>query len=201
MAQIKKEHINNKILEVSKKLLISYGYEKMSMRKISSEVGVSVSNLYNYYKNKEAVLQALVGDKSNALLSLKISEDMLPSDFTKEGFLSYLDHIMSYIVSWLDENKELMIILLLKVKGSSYENFEERFINHYLEFEMSGLSLIDVELELPSEHLISQLLMMYFNTIKHYLMYDLDIEWLKKHVKEMNHFVVGGLVNANTNAN
>jgi AcrR family transcriptional regulator len=52
------DKINNtkeKILDVALKLIIEEGFNKLSMRKIASRLGITAANIYNYYSSKDEI--------------------------------------------------------------------------------------------------------------------------------------------------
>ena len=54
--------MNNKekIFEKSIALFSENGYEGVSIRKIASAVGIKESSIYNHYKSKESILDAIL---------------------------------------------------------------------------------------------------------------------------------------------
>ena len=54
--------INNrdKIFDVSVDLFSKYGYDAVSIRRIAGEVGIKESSIYNHYKCKESILDAIL---------------------------------------------------------------------------------------------------------------------------------------------
>lgn len=48
------------ILHAARGLLAAEGYAGLSMRKVASEVGMSLSNVQHYYQSKDALLEALL---------------------------------------------------------------------------------------------------------------------------------------------
>lgn len=48
------------ILDAARRLLVQKGYESLSMRKIAAEVGCKAATIYYYYKNKDAIVEALI---------------------------------------------------------------------------------------------------------------------------------------------
>ena len=50
--QISKEHIRKNILQTAKSLFYTKGYAKVPMREIASKSHVSLSDLYNYYRQQ-----------------------------------------------------------------------------------------------------------------------------------------------------
>lgn len=47
--------IRNNILSVALDILMAEGYASLSMRKIATRLGMSATNIYNYYENKDEV--------------------------------------------------------------------------------------------------------------------------------------------------
>ena len=60
MAQILKEHIRQEILLAAKQEFLHHGIHNSSMREIAKKADVTVGNVYRYYKNKEALADAII---------------------------------------------------------------------------------------------------------------------------------------------
>ncbi|MFZ6726311.1 TetR/AcrR family transcriptional regulator [Undibacterium sp. MH2W] len=50
----------NEILEAARHLLASEGYAGLSMRKVASEVGISLSNVQHYFQSKDLLMEAVL---------------------------------------------------------------------------------------------------------------------------------------------
>ena len=64
------------ILEATAQLLVEVGYHNTSTNKIAERAGVSVGSLYQYFKNKESIVAALVeqfADRQFELLAARLS--------------------------------------------------------------------------------------------------------------------------------
>jgi len=59
--QVPKDELKERILTVATDVFLERGFERASMRGIAQKVGTSVSNIYNYFKNKEDLLHAILG--------------------------------------------------------------------------------------------------------------------------------------------
>jgi AcrR family transcriptional regulator len=57
--QVLKDEIKNKILSTAENMFFENGFKKTSTRQIACDIGISVSNLYLYYKNKEDIISAV----------------------------------------------------------------------------------------------------------------------------------------------
>jgi AcrR family transcriptional regulator len=55
-----RENAERDILESASRLLRSQGYRRTDMRQIARESGVAVGTLYNYYRDKQQLLEAVV---------------------------------------------------------------------------------------------------------------------------------------------
>lgn len=55
-----KKPTKEKIFDVSLDLFSQKGYDRVSVREIAREVGIRESSIYNHYKNKEAILDAII---------------------------------------------------------------------------------------------------------------------------------------------
>ena len=51
--QIPKDNIRNNILKAAENIFLEKGYSKTSMREIAAKSNVVLSNIYNYFKNKD----------------------------------------------------------------------------------------------------------------------------------------------------
>ena len=55
------------ILDTARRLLIESSYKSLSMRKIAGAIGYSATSIYLYFKNKDALFQALVEEGMDRL--------------------------------------------------------------------------------------------------------------------------------------
>lgn len=64
------------ILDQSRFMLVDSGFNKLSMRKIANAVGCSATSIYLYFKNKDALLHALIEEGFDKLYETLTSESM-----------------------------------------------------------------------------------------------------------------------------
>jgi AcrR family transcriptional regulator len=79
MAQILKEHVRQDILEAAKNEFLEHGIYQASMRDIAKGAYVTVGNVYRYFKNKEALADAIINPTLD-LLNQTIFDDVRVSD-------------------------------------------------------------------------------------------------------------------------
>lgn len=130
--QFQKDNIRDEILRVSQELFLSAGYQKASMRDIAERVDISVSNLYNYFRNKDAIFCTIVepvvihfnntleeyhgntGHNSNESID-NISPKQVLDVMTER----YTDILRKY--------RPQLRLLLFQSQGTSLEHFKDEF--------------------------------------------------------------------------
>ncbi len=61
MAQVLKTHIKEAIVSAAIELMNEKGIDNMDMRTIAKNAGVTVGNLYRYFKDKQALIDEIIG--------------------------------------------------------------------------------------------------------------------------------------------
>lgn len=124
--QVLKEEIRNRILDSAEQMFYEKGYGQTSMRSIADEVGISVSNLYLYYKNKAALFAGVVDDFYR---------------FFVHGFASFIDHrdesaahmdveVVKALKRIIASNPKKFVILMDKSAGTEYEEVKREIIQN-----------------------------------------------------------------------
>lgn len=126
--QTQKQDIRKVILEVARAEFIEYGFKNASMRIIAKKSGVGLSNIYNYFKDKDEiyieVLSPLLNTFNKILSEHNDNEHLSLEIFSSEEYLqNQVDMFLNLIVSFKKELK----LLLFQSYGSSLENFKDEF--------------------------------------------------------------------------
>lgn len=130
--QIKKEYIRKQIANAAKGLYLQNGFIKTSMRDIADKAGVSVSNLYNYFENKNELfgyivsplikeMEQILRDHNNA----RYNEQFLQFS-NGENNEMMPEHMKVYIKLIANHQDELRLILF-KAQGSAWENYIDEY--------------------------------------------------------------------------
>lgn len=89
-----------RIFDVSLDLFSQKGFDAVSVREIAREVGIRESSIYNHYKNKEAILDAIIeyfkSELSQSGLPEEEATDLMeqsPKVFFEVGARAYIDQI------------------------------------------------------------------------------------------------------------
>lgn len=121
----------NSILEEARKEFTLNGFKESSMRTISQNSGVGLSNIYNYFINKDDIFLAVVNPAKNRLMSFvserhteaKMMIDHSNSqEYSNEDIETYIDLLFQY--------KDELRLLLFQSQGSSLENFRDMITDH-----------------------------------------------------------------------
>src|SRR4051812_32147494 len=103
------------ILAAAKRLFLTEGYERTTIRKIAATVGVSAATLYLYFPDKDAILRAIAESTFNALLArLEATQRQDGSDLDRlrAGLAAYVDF-------GLAQPDEYRLTFLAKMMASS----------------------------------------------------------------------------------
>jgi len=138
--QTKKDEIYSAILSAAQAEFAQHGFGGTTMRKIAARAKVTLSNIYNYFKNKDEIFAAVLKplrDKieyGKQLMLAHIHED----DEEDEDHSGMMQGVMGFILT----NKPALRLLLFKSKGSKLEDYQDDFKKWY-----AGISRRDLELE------------------------------------------------------
>lgn len=100
------------ILEVSLKLFSQKGYNPTSVRDIAKEVGITQSGLYNHFKGKDAILEALIADlMSSAIVNIFENKDIEELAASGKKFLRSIATTFK-LISFDKQNEALFKLLM-----------------------------------------------------------------------------------------
>ena len=154
--QIPKQIIKDKILASAKKELFTKGFKNSSMRNIAKNSGVSLSNIYNYFTDKDSILEEVLKPLMETFYFIlkehnkdeNININIVTSD-------SYKQEMVKMYLDLLNKHRKELKLLLFHSYGSKYENFREQFTDKqmktgkaflkslkikYSQLEISGIS-------------------------------------------------------------
>lgn len=113
--------MNNKekIFEKSVDLFSEYGYDGVSIRKIAAAVGIKESSIYNHYKSKESILDAILAYYIN-----EMTKDEIPLNQASENLDISFDYFykagVDLYTSKLNDAKMMKITRIILVE--TYHN-------------------------------------------------------------------------------
>lgn len=146
--QILKDEIRDKILAVSENLFYENGFRDTTTRNIAKEAGISVSNLYLYYENKEAIFSAVIGGFFNYFENG--FKDFLGHDDSSVDTVRDISKIFQNIIA---NDRKKFIIIADKSHGTKYEHFKDQIIEN-----LKNHIMLQVKEELIEDDLIIYIL-------------------------------------------
>ncbi|MEA1980375.1 MAG: TetR/AcrR family transcriptional regulator [candidate division Zixibacteria bacterium] len=120
------------IREVATKLFSKCGYDKVTIKEISTEVGITEPALYRHFKSKASIYEA-------ALVSIESQvdfEDLFEELQNSEDLQYILTSLAEHIIKFFNANEDLYRLLLYStLKGHSRANEVYKIVRgSYIEF-------------------------------------------------------------------
>ena len=132
--QTPKDYIRQGLLRAAEDLFYERGYLGVSMRAVAARSGVGLSNIYNYFKGKDELFHAVVAPATRGL------EQMLDDHHGRAGHDimnmcsdEYYAFLVDEYTNYINRNRRLLAILLLKARGSSLAGYKVDFTLHATE--------------------------------------------------------------------
>jgi AcrR family transcriptional regulator len=141
--QKKKDHTYKSILAVAKDEFIKNGYRNTSMRVISKKSSIGLSNIYNYFRNKNEIYLAVLNPLLSFIDTLYESHNDL-ENISIDIFYSktYQQESIKTMVSLVENFRYELRLLLFHSYGSSLENFRGQYSHKYTEVSLDFLKNI-----------------------------------------------------------
>ena len=196
--QIKKDEIKNKILKIARAEFHEKGFSNASMRKIAKKVGISVSNIYNYFKSKDEIFKELVYPTIYIIDKL-IERYMLNEDFCKNPVRWTIEgswQTTHLLFLFLDKHRDNLKLLFFKSQCSEYENTKDKYIDLFTELYLKNLTLLktnNTEFNYKvSDWFVHNIISFYINIINEIIMHDLTKKEMEQYAEEINTFLFHG---------
>ncbi len=122
MAQVLKEEIRQAIIRSAEIEFAQSGYMRASVKQIAARVGISVGNLYRYYKDKEDLFHSVVSPVYYELETLIGNHHAQP---TGQG--NIIEQIVEALSHIVDEYRTPLLILIDGAGGTRHENAIRKF--------------------------------------------------------------------------
>ncbi|MDC7289354.1 TetR/AcrR family transcriptional regulator [Blautia schinkii] len=127
MAQVLKDEIRENIHKAALSEFYNKGYKSAAMRNIAQQAKIPTGLIYSYYKNKEALFNAvLLPVLYDWERILAVGEENETRHTNSEIY--GLSKAETECILNLFEHRQEFIILIDKSQGTKYENERERFI-------------------------------------------------------------------------
>jgi AcrR family transcriptional regulator len=167
------------------------------MRTIAAKAGVGLSNIYNYFKNKDdifrEVLSPVMAALNNILEEHNNEEHLNIHIFTSQ---EYVREQTLRFVELFTKFKDEIKILFFQSHGSGLESFTEEYTEKHTRQGMEYLRLMkekypEVNSDL-SDFFIHTLSSWWISTLTELVMHDLERDELERFIGEYMEFGTGG---------
>jgi len=123
--QVLKEEMRNRIYEAAIKEFSEKGFSQASMRDIAKGAGMTVGNLYRYFKDKEALFYSIISPAYDSLMEL-VEKSL---ELVKYRFdTSFFEFLSEQILKISKEHKIELLILFEGSEGTKYGRVKEEMV-------------------------------------------------------------------------
>lgn len=141
--RILKDNKHKAILYAARNEFIRKGFKDASMRNIARGANVGLSNIYNYFKNKDEIFVAVVKPAKDDLYSfIKQQHTEKNIDFNLISAFGYQDEMIENYIYLIDIYKEELRLLLFHSEGSSLRDFREAFIDYITRVNIDHMNIV-----------------------------------------------------------
>jgi len=195
VAQVKKGEVQKAIVAAAKAVFLKKGFGGATLRAIARRAGVTLSNLYTYYPDKDAlfvaVLQPELDDFGQLFAHREIS---LPEGGELFQSLETRHDLIGRALVYIDKHRLELDLLLNRAAGSSVRTFPELFARGYEQ--MWGRYFIFLKTKFPgrtfqkpSAFLLRNVASLHVNAVREMLSRDLPLEKMMKIYQEVTAFL------------
>lgn len=195
--QIQKEDTRRIILQVARNEFLAKGFKDASMRSIAKSADVSLSNIYNYFRNKDEILREVLSGLLNALD--KVMEEHNSSKYISIDIFSseeYMRIQIDLFVELINNYKEDFKLLLFKSSGSSLENYREEYTEQHTRIGKEYIALMKEKYPTInagiSAFFIHTMSSWWISIISELVMHDLSYRELEDFIREYMEFGTAG---------
>ena len=186
-----------KILECSKQEFLQNGFKKASLRNIAAGAGLTTGAIYGYFKNKDAIFEALVNPVCGQLESMFT---VLSQNYYNDGGVSEINAQKSVtelrqIYSFIYENLDDFRLLFCCAESSSKADYIHTMVDYEVDHTLAYLELVkkqkglDFQIDRTTMHIISD---SYINALLEPIRHNMDIDTAMKNVELLGRFYTAG---------
>jgi AcrR family transcriptional regulator len=119
------------IVSAARKLIVKYGSENVTVRRMAEEIGVTEGAIYRHFKSKKDILLLLIDDIEDTLI-----EGIKMSDQGELDSLEVLDKIINLHISSIEQRKGITFQVIAEIISLGDKNLNKKVaevINKYID--------------------------------------------------------------------
>ncbi|PHS40695.1 MAG: TetR family transcriptional regulator [Sulfurovum sp.] len=128
----------DKILKTSLKLFSSKGYKATTVRDIAGAIGIKQSALYNHFKNKDEILETLIGNLTSSAI-VTLFDDKEAKELHKQGKSLLMSIATTFKLIGFDVQNEALLKMLMQEIYKN-ERIREIYNEHFYQANVKKLS-------------------------------------------------------------
>ncbi len=139
-SSMKKKSTKERIRSRSLSLFAKKGFRETTVRDIAKAVDIQAGGLYNHFKNKDEILESLVGELMESAI-VTIFEDKDPQELSKRGKALLANIAMTFKLLSFDGKNEALFKLLMQ---EMYKNgkIRELYLEYFYQQNVKKLSAV-----------------------------------------------------------
>ena len=199
MSGLKHElNTREKILNAAKREFLDKGFAGTNVRAIAEKAGVTTGALYNLFKNKGGIFEALVGGVFDELLNTMAHSDFLESQDVgmKTSDLSIITKLSQRrflrMIDFFYGNWDAMKLIVCCSKGSAYERIFDKAIDLTEKETLRLLTVDGVKMSRRIKFFIHVMVTSHFENLKEIFYHDLTKSEAAEYVLDFNVYHCAG---------
>lgn len=187
-----------KILVAAKREFLEKGFAGTNVRAVAQRAGVTTGALYNLFKNKDGIFEALVGGVFNEFLNILAYNDVFEARELdmKAGDLSEITEMSQRrflrMIDFFYANRDAMKLLVCCAKGSSFEHIFDKAIDLTEKETLRLLTMDGVKMSRRIKFFIHVMVTSHFENLKEIFYHDLTKSEAAEYVLDFNVYHCGG---------
>ena len=187
-----------KILNAAKREFLEKGFAGTNVRAVAQRAGVTTGALYNLFKNKDGIFEALVGGVFDEFLNILAYNDVFEareldmkagdlSEITEMSRRRFLRMIDFFYANW-----DAMKVLVCCAKGSSFEHIFDKAIDLTEKETLRLLTVDGVKMSRRIKFFIHVMVTSHFENLKEIFYHDLTKSEAADFILDFNVYHCGG---------
>ena len=121
------EGVTEMLLESAEREFLKYGFRDASLRRISSESGVSTNSIYTRFKDKEGLFEALVKPAADGLMNIYMNSVQAASGVSAvSDAINYGNQGTDEVLEYIYSNFNAFKLIFCHSAGTKYEDYFDR---------------------------------------------------------------------------
>ncbi len=184
------------ILKAARKEFVEKGFKDASMRTIAKDANVGLSNIYNYFRNKDEIFLEIVSPARDHLFSfIKEKHTEKYIDFNFMSTVAYQDDTVDVYIQLLMKYKEEIRLLLFYSQGSTMENFREDLTEYLTEVSNNHKTIVKKhysQMHEVSSFFTHTLCALMVSIVGEIVTHDMDKDKIREFLREYFRFQIAG---------